>query len=302
MASRTIAFSPVRVEPEILEMFLQCLNGVAEHSPGVEFWFYDDNVDDESRRLLSGFVSTLGERARVVEPIELRPTDYSRAGISHNWSHQAVTRISTIKNAAIAEFLETDASHLFLLDADVLVRPETVDHLQAQDADVVSAVYWTRFGVREPYLPNVWDFDSYGFDGPQSVIRLRDPGHYIVGGLGACTLLHRKVLEAGVDFSAVPIVRMWGEDRSFCVRATVHGFELIADTCLPPFHVYRADLLEEAQAFVAKGMPTDWFKKKWLTDGWEFAVSRLIGRLGAAWKGQHDHRDPGEARPIPLPR
>lgn len=282
MASRTIAFSPVRVEPEVLALFLGCIERALERDPSVEWWFYDDNVDTSSQDLLSEFVNRNSSRTRILPALDLAPTDYTRGDFTHTWSGLAVSRIASIKNAALAEIRETDCELVFLLDADVLINPGLIDHLRSQGDDVISAVYWTRFAPAEPYLPNVWDFNTYSFRDPDSIVRLRRPGHHIVGGLGACTLIHRRVLDAGVDFSPVPIVSMWGEDRSFCVRAAVHGFELKADSCLPPFHVYRAELIGEARAFVAKGLSPDWFEKRWLTDGWEFAIRRLIGRLNAA--------------------
>ena len=57
---------------------------------------------------------------------------------------------------------------------------------------------------------------------------------------GACTLVKRKVLEAGVNYSHIPNIRdaLFGEDRHFCVRAAVHGFELWVDTHVPATHLY----------------------------------------------------------------
>lgn len=282
MCASTISFTPVRVEPGILEMFLTALGHVAEHSPGAEFWFYDDNVEESSSELLRAFATRIGDRATILPELDLAPSDYSRAGATHEWSFKAVDRVAAIKNAAIRRFLETDACHLFLVDADVIVRPELIDHLTEQQVDVVTAVYWTQFRPGHPYLPNVWDSDAYGFDSPESVIRLRSPGHYAVGGLGACTLVDRRVLEAGVDFTAIPSVRMWGEDRHFCIRAGVHGFSLVADTCLTPFHVYRAELLEPAGEWVAGGMDPGWFVERWLTRAWEHAVRMVLKKTSVA--------------------
>jgi hypothetical protein len=72
---------------------------------------------------------------------------------------------------------------------------------------------------------------------------LHKPGVYRVGGLGACTLISRRALDAGVTYEPLYNVSWWGEDRHFCLRAVALDFELWADTHCPPFHVYReADL------------------------------------------------------------
>ncbi len=276
MASEVVLFAPVRVEPEIARLFVGALSELSGREFPLRMWFYDDNVDPESSNVLARFVDG-HPGSEILPEMELRPTDYSRSGVSHAWSDGAVARVAAIKDAAIERFLATGADRLFLLDADVIVRPDLVEHLLSLDADIVSEVYWTQFVPTEPFLPNVWDFNGYEFDGPDSILRLREPGHHSVGGLGACTMIARRVLEAGVRFEALPNLRVWGEDRHFCIRATALGFELMADTCLPAFHVYRQSLIEPAQEWVSRGMPETWFSQRWLTPGWHYAVKRMVG-------------------------
>jgi len=277
MASEITLFAPVRVEPGVAELFFSALDGLAEHTNRIGFWFYDDNQDEQSRECLRRFVDRWSSRATVLPPLELPRTDYSRAGSSHVWSNAGVARVTAIKNHAIASVLQSPSQHLFLVDADVVIRPDLVDHLSEVGADVISAVYWTQFAPSDPYLPNVWDFNGYDFEHSGSILALRSPGHHRVGGLGACTLIHRRVLEAGVDFSPLPNLRLWGEDRHFCIRAAALGFDLVADSCLPPFHVYRESLVTSARTWVDDGMSPSWFADRWLTKGWEYAVKRMFG-------------------------
>lgn len=78
--------------------------------------------------------------------------------------------------------------------------------------------------------------------------KLRFPGVYKVGGLGACTLIKRVVLEKGVHFGDIYNLSFWGEDRSFCVRAVAYGFELFVDTHYPAFHIFREDEIDKGKA------------------------------------------------------
>ncbi|MGQ9778299.1 MAG: glycosyltransferase family 2 protein [Bacillota bacterium] len=78
---------------------------------------------------------------------------------------------------------------------------------------------------------------------------LRWPGLYKVGGLGGCTLLGRRALEAGVSFAPLPNLDLLGEDRHFCIRAAALGLELYADTLYPPYHIYRESDLEGVAAY-----------------------------------------------------
>lgn len=78
---------------------------------------------------------------------------------------------------------------------------------------------------------------------------LRRPGIYEVGGLGACTLISRRALEAGANFSKIKNLSLTGEDRHFCVRAAVLGFPLYVDTHLPAYHIYRNKDLEGVSTY-----------------------------------------------------
>lgn len=270
-------FSPIRVEPSILALFLDRLGRLEAPDGGLLLWFYDDNVDAASSRLLRDFVAQDPTSRRCLDELDLPGTDYRRDGATHHWSGSGTQRVALIKDAAIETFLGTDAEQLFLVDADVLLPSGLLPHLSSLGRDVVSEVYWTRFSPDRPYLPNVWDVDTYGFHGARSVVRLTEPGQYPVGGLGACTLIARRVLEGGVRFRSIPNLTLWGEDRHFCVRAAVAGFELWADTVMPPFHVYREHQLDEARAWLVDGATWAWFREHWLDRAW---VSEVVAALG----------------------
>lgn len=67
----------------------------------------------------------------------------------------------------------------------------------------------------------------------------REKGIFKVGGVGGCNLISRKVIEAGVNYN--PIYNLsfsnW-EDRAFCIRAAVLGFQIYIDTYYPAIHLY----------------------------------------------------------------
>ena len=67
---------------------------------------------------------------------------------------------------------------------------------------------------------------------------------------GACTLVTRKVFEAGVDYTQIPNIRkaLRGEDRHFCVRAACAGFEMWVDTHCPATHLYTREIYENYMA------------------------------------------------------
>lgn len=72
----------------------------------------------------------------------------------------------------------------------------------------------------------------------------------LVGGLGACTLIRRKALLAGVSFKQLSNLSFWGEDRHFCIRAQALGLSLFVDTHHPAFHLYRESDFAEARIWM----------------------------------------------------
>ncbi|WP_406543585.1 glycosyltransferase family 2 protein [Clostridium ljungdahlii] len=82
--------------------------------------------------------------------------------------------------------------------------------------------------------------------------KLKKPGVYEVGGLGACTLISKEAIEKGVNFNKIYNLSFWGEDRHFCIRAAALGLKLYVDTTYPAYHIYRKDNLEKIEEFKNK--------------------------------------------------
>lgn len=230
-----ISFTPVRQSEDILALHLESLDrqGLGEQ------WFYDDN-DTPSDLLLS---------RTTLDKVPGLPAarGYERNEQTHRWESVAIARVAAIKNHAIDTFLKTDSDHLFLIDSDVIPEPGTVEHLLEADQPIISSVFWTRWQPDAEEMPNVWDIHNYGFVG--SWERFRRRGHHVVGGLGACTLIHRSVFESGVRFDAVAGVNFHGEDRHFCIRASARDIPLTACTHMDVKHIYRESDLEPTRAW-----------------------------------------------------
>lgn len=240
-AVTVVSFTPVRQTPDILTMHLAALDGQTD-----EHWFYDDN--DTPTKLLAG--------RTILSRLDGLPDrgDYGQHDDHHNWNRGAVARVSRIKNWALRHLLDSSHDWIFLIDSDVLAPPGLVGHLLEADTPVVAAIYWTDWG--EGPRPNVWDTDQYTFIGENGHERFKEPGHHRVGGLGACTLVHRTVIEAGVNFNPVYGVSWWGEDRHFSVRANAADVPLVACSHLTPFHVYHDHQTSEAQEWLTLNAPS----------------------------------------------
>lgn len=155
---------------------------------------------------------------------------YERRDNDHYWTHENLGKMHRLRNLTCERALSGGYDYLFSVDTDLVLHPDTLMELLATGKDIVSELYWTNGWC------NAWMYDqSAGMD-PHWVT----PGLYQVGMTGACILISRRVLEAGVDYSAIPNIRkcLWGEDRHFCIRAACAGFTLWTDTHCPPEHLY----------------------------------------------------------------
>lgn len=268
---RILIGSPVRQHPQILEYFLYSLRNLSTEDLATAYYFVDDNDDARASQLLQEFRRD-NPNPVWIEKVQPRGT-FIRDETTHRWSPQLVWRVAAHKNRIIRHALDNGFDYLFLVDSDLVLNPKTLVQLLSAGKDVISEIFWTKWQPELPELPQVWGCDHYTLYSlepgeritPEEaqirqrewLSRLRKPGVYRVGGLGACTLIARCVLERGVDFSPLYNLSFWGEDRHFCIRAVACGFELFVDTHYPAFHIYRQAGLEEARAYLtAHGLTT----------------------------------------------
>lgn len=170
---------------------------------------------------------------------EIRGADYNvldtgdsfqKADNDHLWTRENLEKMPALRNMTVRRALEGSYDYLFSVDTDIVLHPETLVRLLEADKDIISELFWTNGWC------NAWMYDQSSGMKAEWV----RPGLYQVGMTGACTLMNTKVFKAGVDFSPIPNIRkaLWGEDRWFCIRAAVMGFEMWIDTHCPPWHLY----------------------------------------------------------------
>ncbi len=150
----------------------------------------------------------------------------------HVWSPERYERMRIMRNGALFEAKTGGYDYLFSLDSDVMLRdPDTLCHLTVLHVPVIAGVFTAQWGnAFAEAIPNVWErgqnemSDGFKHNMPSA------QSHVRVGGLGACTLIAREVWEKGVSYDPVYNLpsNYRGEDRDFCVRAAVAGFELLA--------------------------------------------------------------------------
>ncbi len=272
---RICGFSPVRLEPSALRLTLRAIKAMMNRDRRLQWAFYDDNEDPESSDLLRDYCES-SDRVFILKQIETLPrSSHARCAESRGWDRSTVDRIICIKNSALRFAVEEGFDAVVLLDADLLPHPEWIETLLGTGHVIVAGVFWTQFSKGKPLMPNCWDVQTYVFRNAESVLRLRQPGVYEVGGLGAATLIRAEALRRGLTFDRIPNLDMWGEDKHFCVRAACLGFQLFVETTFPLFHMYAPEDVAEGARWLERGCLREDIVCR-LDSQWEQAVRRLV--------------------------
>jgi len=184
------------------------------------------------------------ERFQVVND----KVEYDVDGDTHIWKAKNLMYITNVKNQVAKLSVTEGYDYVFMVDSDLVLKPNTLLALLEADRDIVAELFWTKWTPEAEELPNVWDFDHYTFtEHPKD--KYKENTVYKCGGTGACILISTEVYKAGVDYSPITNVSFWGEDRAFSIRAHVHGFTMYIDTHEEAFHIYRESDLERALEF-----------------------------------------------------
>jgi Glycosyltransferase like family 2 len=159
------------------------------------------------------------------------------------YSAQQHVIISDSRNNLVRHFLEQDDEWLWILDPDVVFKPETLDNLLSiadpDEAPIVAAAYWNEYDGDQRFL--TWHAATE--DGLRlfKALPKLEKG-VLIGSCGmGCTLIHRKVLETlqeahrddpwtwfGHDIIETSLgPQRAGEDVTFCKRARDQGFRIV---------------------------------------------------------------------------
>lgn len=261
--TRVLIGSPIHQKPAVLREFLNFLLRLKVDHIELDFFLIDDNDNEQSSGLLQEFKS-LGDHITLLHS-GLRDT-YFRNDTTHFWNSNLVWKVANFKNLMINRAQTLSYDYLFLIDSDLLLHPNTLSHLIEANKDIISEVFWTQWQPDTISQPQVWMHDEYNqwdvLPGeqlqPEEINRrfyafldkLRIPGIYEVGGLGACTLISQHAIATGVSYNQLRNISYWGEDRHFCIRAAALNLQMFVDTHYPALHLYRDSDLSKVNEFI----------------------------------------------------
>jgi hypothetical protein len=263
---RILLGSPVRQKPEILKEFLDSLDHLEQKTYTLDYYFVEGNTIPESEKLLFDFAEKKGPRCHLIheDKEKILPANVCNE-VTHYWQEDIIWKIAAFKDEIIEFARDNDYDYLFLIDSDLLIHPRVVDQLIKANKEIVSNIFWTNWVPNTQLLPSVWISDLYTLYNAEIgekltqeealerqfafLSQLKEPGIYEVGGLSACTLIHKTALHKPISFKRIKNCMLWGEDRHFCLRAAALGISLFVDTHYPAYHIYRDSDLAGVYAF-----------------------------------------------------
>ncbi|WP_379128330.1 glycosyltransferase [Paenibacillus sp. sgz500958] len=261
---RVLIGSPIHQKPLILREFLASLLRLKQETLELDYYLIDDNDDETSSALLQEFAA---RGSNVFLQSSGYRDAYIRDDTTHFWNANLVWKVAHFKNMMIQRTTLLDYDYLFLIDSDLLIHPDTLEHLASTGKDIISEVFWTQWQPDTILQPQVWMHDEYSqwerlpgehlsteeinYRFNHFLNKLQTPGIYEVGGLGACTLISRKAIDTGVSYNIIKNISYWGEDRHFCIRAAALDIPLYVDTHYPALHLYRNSDLAKVGDFLA---------------------------------------------------
>ena len=217
---RVLIAAPLRQDPKIFEEYQKGLDSlIIPDGVSVDRFFVVNNCEEVVPYI------------RDAEYVVINTED-SMMYRDHFWTKELISDMAVYRNMTIRKALEGGYDYLLSVDTDLVLEPHTLQYLLEADKDCVAELFWTNG------WSNAWMYDqAAGYDPKWS-----EPGLYKIGMSGALILISRKVLEAGVDYTPIPVLRkaVFGEDRHFCIRAVCAGFQIWGDSHCLPVHLYKA--------------------------------------------------------------
>jgi hypothetical protein len=151
--------------------------------------------------------------------------------------------ITNNRNRIVKDFLQSKASHLLMIDSDIVPHSTPLD-LVRHNKDVVGypCPQWRQGDI-------YWVAVDKTAEGYKPIPPERRNGIRQVDAIGTgCIMIKRKVLETltapFIDTLNDDGTLQLGEDFSFCEKATEAGFEIWCDWRAPCSHFKSIDLFE----------------------------------------------------------
>lgn len=157
--------------------------------------------------------------------------------------------LSILRNMLLKHTVKNDYTHLFSVDSDIMIKPDSLNKLLSANTDIVSGLIYNGYihSPSTPYkFPNILKYNSSGQLEHISNWYIKNSPTLTeskiieVDGNGAISLISNEVcseLSYGWD--------QQGEDMFFCKMAQQKGYKLYAELSCYNEHLMTPELLQQ---------------------------------------------------------
>lgn len=153
--------------------------------------------------------------------------------------------IAVARNTVIKNFLRSDCTHLWMLDADTVPPQDALEKLLALDADIASAV--TPILTENGVLANYYETNDSSKRDTMEEAKKHDRPFPVAGVGHSCILINRRVLDGTTNVAALKepwYSEVWFQngdfceaDIYFCNKATDEGYIITVDPSIVCKHI-----------------------------------------------------------------
>lgn len=223
-SNRVLIGCPVRERGWILPRYLQCLLELDYPKNQIEYAFVVNDSTDDTLAILQEFAR------HSASPVRLVLQNMASRNSSFRGAYN-IGNLVVLRNTLLKMFLKTNCNHLFSLDSDILVTPDSLNELIKLQMPVVSLLVRNDHHLGELGYYNISQLQGGRYrpirDFPRDCL-------IPVDCTGAGYLINRWVIEEKeVRYHPHP----QGEDAGFCDDARAKGVTIWCHTGLEGIHV-----------------------------------------------------------------
>jgi cellulose synthase/poly-beta-1,6-N-acetylglucosamine synthase-like glycosyltransferase len=231
---------PIQNRSSCVDDYLEHIYNLDYPKEDIILAFFVNNSTDETGEIIREFYKEHQKEYRQCLYFESDKILKGRQDNQMRMHGRDYTLFTVVRNTFLKKILRYSWDYFYSVDSDVLVPPDSLKKLLSHGKDVCSALIYngTKMGYKH--------YNSYisaGKDKYRVIYEdmVNSPTPIRVDVTGACYLIKRKVLDAGVRYR---FFRM-GEDGGFCQSAINKGFGLWCDPTIRPEHLLEGKIKNE---------------------------------------------------------
>lgn len=239
--SKVLICSPIRDKEYCLKEYLDSIYKLDYPKEKIKIYFVENDSIDKTVKILEEFKDKHESEYRSIQIETLLELDEKKADFkTHEWKPEDLLRLGKLRDRCLNQI--EDEEFIFMIDADVILQPETLKRLIGLNLPVVTTLFYSKWKLEEAY-PNIgyvkeenpWNVISP----PDAYIQFKWPT-FKVDVLMAVWLMKTEVIKKYnlsfcQDMETDKEVRM--EFKVFCKKCRDVGVEQFCDMVYPARHI-----------------------------------------------------------------